>query len=228
MSVSHTEARFDRTRSQVYGVLAAVFDGDIEALRTGQKTGVFDRLAEVLPGDERPQVAGDDLDTHALSLGYDNLFVVPGPHYVPPFASAHRDRPSREFESDSPHHEEGQAGELYGDPARKMATLYERVGFSPSVGEGIPDHLAAELAFLAVLARAKADIRSGTASVEVDIEEVSDIEGDMLAHLQWIDQFSDALAAKDGTGVFADLAAFTSRLIEWDLSAHAVTDSSGY
>ena len=106
-----TSDAVDRRRAAVYDVLAAIFDGDVAALERGLEAAVFEPLASELPG-QAVDLPDADLDREALDLGYDNLFVVPGPHYVPPFASAHRDDPSEGFESDPSHHEEGPAGEL--------------------------------------------------------------------------------------------------------------------
>ncbi|MGM0371662.1 MAG: TorD/DmsD family molecular chaperone [Halobacteriota archaeon] len=214
---------FDRSRAQVYDVLAAVFDGEMNALREGLDRGIFRDLAASLPGDG-PALGVSDLEPSALELGYDNLFEVPGPHYVPPFASAHRDRPSQEFESDSPHHDAGEAGELYGEPAREMATLFDRVGFEPTVGEGIPDHVAAELQFLSVLAGTKADLATGEGEVPIDIETVRETERAALSHLTWLGAFRDAVAEKDtATGVFAGLAALTFEYVAWDAAEHGVS-----
>jgi TorA maturation chaperone TorD len=213
----------DRHRAAVYDVLAAVFDGDVAALERALETNAFEPLDEELPG-QALALSAPELDRDALELGYDNLFVVPGPHFVPPFASAHRDEPSADFESDSPHHEPGRAGELLGDPAQEMAQLYDRVGFSPAVGEGFPDHLAAQLSFLAVLARTASELEAGTAVDGVDQSTVRELEAATLDQLRWVETFADALDDRDGDGVFAALASFTSRLLAWDRSAHARPD----
>ncbi|MEA5408455.1 hypothetical protein VB773_13345 [Haloarculaceae archaeon H-GB2-1] len=78
------DAAAARARADVYALLAAAFDGDIELLAAALGDGTLADLAGQLPVDvdgkvlERP-----DLDAQALRIGYDNLFVVPGPHYVP-------------------------------------------------------------------------------------------------------------------------------------------------
>lgn len=218
-----TSDAVDRRRAAVYDVLAAIFDGDVAALERGLEAAVFEPLASELPG-QAVDLPDADLDREALDLGYDNLFVVPGPHYVPPFASAHRDDPSEAFESDSSHHEAGQAGELYGDPAREMARLYDRVGFSPDVGEGFPDHVAAQLSFLAVLARTASELEAGETVDGADLSTVRELEAATLEQLEWIESFTDAVDERDGDGVFAALAGFTSRLLAWDRSVHSRPD----
>ncbi|MFW6018047.1 MAG: TorD/DmsD family molecular chaperone [Halapricum sp.] len=207
------DAAFMRARAAVYDLLAAAFDGDIETLAEAMTDDSVRKLASILPVevDTDPLVV-DDPDREALAIGYDNLFVVPGPHYVPPFASAHADEPSHEFESDSAFHEAGSAGELYGDPAARMARRYEQLGFEPERGDGIPDHLAAQLSFLGALASA----RAGATDPEThDI--LTALEGETLGDMGWLDAFDEAVAERDrAEGVFATLARLTRVFIAWD------------
>lgn len=221
MATAVSKADFDRARSQVYDLLAAAFDGDVVVLESALRDRAFEDLAMLLPDSvDAEGLSRRDLDTEALELGYDNLFVVPGDHYVPPFASAHEADPSADFESDSVYHEEGSAGELYGDPARRMADLYDRVGFSPEVGEGIPDHVAAELAFMALLARTKAAVREDAAQVDATLDEITAVEDAALDELEWLDRFADAVEARDSReGVFAALARFAAGFVTWDRTA---------
>lgn len=225
MSTAVSQAEFDRARSQVYDLLAAAFDGDVTVLERALEDDAFRELARVLPGDvTADQLEARDIDAEGLELGYDNLFVVPGDHFVPPFASAHLDSPETDFESDSMFHEEGEAGELYGDPARRIAELYDRLDFRPDVGEGIPDHVAAELGFMAVLARSRAAVRADELDVDVTEEEIVEIERAALRELAWVDRFAAALERKDsGDGVFAALADFAASFVAWDAAEHDVS-----
>jgi TorA maturation chaperone TorD len=210
---SEADADFLKARRAVYTLLANVFDGDVDALATAMADGSFERLAGALPVqiDVDPLVA-DAPETEALAVGYDNLFVVPGPHFVPPFASGHATDPSHEFESDSAFHEEGTAGELLGDPAASMAQRYDRVGFSPQRGDGIPDHIAAQLSFLATLADQR--IEPGDPDVQTALR---DIERDTLGDMGWLDAFDEAVAARDQSeGVYAALTRLTRSIIAWD------------
>lgn len=234
MATTVSDAEFDRARAQVYDLLAAAFDGDMAVLRAALEEGTLRRLARTLPGDfEAARIEGEarlegaDLDEAALELGYDNLFAVPGPHFVPPFASAYHDEPSAEFKSDSPFHEVGSAGELYGDPARRMARLYERVGFDPDVGEGIPDHLGAQLSFMAALARRKASV-SEDPEEDTSLETVSALERETLAHLGWVTSFADDVGETDrAEGVFASLAEFVATFVTWDAREHDIAEHAG-
>ena len=227
MAATVSEAEFDRARAQVYDLLAAVFDGDMVVFERALADRAFDELASALPGEIDAPTLGDpeerDLDRSALELGFDNLFEVPGPHYVPPFASAHADEPSASFESASSHHEAGEAGELYGEPAARMAELFDRVGYRPERGEGIPDHVASQLAFVAALARIELQIRHGAAESPLTVEEVRSVTEDALAELGWLGQFADAVEKQDASvGVFADLVAFADAFVTWDAAEHGV------
>ncbi|QSG09898.1 TorD/DmsD family molecular chaperone [Halapricum desulfuricans] len=213
MAATASDAEFLRARAAVYDLLAAAFDGDVERLTAAMADGSFRELASALPvePDVGPLVV-EDPDPEALSIGYDNLFVVPGPHYVPPFASAHADEPSHEFESDSAFHEAGSAGELYGDPAARMARRYERLGFTPERGDGIPDHLAVQLSFLSSLAAARADADDLTTR-----DELRELEGETLAAMGWLDAFDESVADQDrAEGVFAALTRLTRTIVAWD------------
>jgi TorA maturation chaperone TorD len=214
-------AAFARARSRVYGLLAAAFDGDVGALADAMAEDAFGRLARHLPVDlDVDALARDDVDAEALSVGYDNLFVVPGPHYVPPFASAHAADPSAEqFESDSPYHEAGAAGELLGDPASEIVRVYDRVGFRPERGDGIPDHVAAEFEFLSALAAREARLESkeDPSGADVSAADLRELQAETLSRLGWLDSFDETLQRHDrAEGVFAALSRFARSFAAWD------------
>ncbi|MUV57173.1 molecular chaperone TorD family protein, partial [Halogeometricum sp. CBA1124] len=162
-----TDPAVCRTRARVYDLLAACLDGDVDAFVAAAERGDFARLSSSLPVDLDAEFA-DDYDREALSVGYDNLFVVPGAHYVPPFASAHATEPSTDYESDSAYHAAAAGGELLGEPAAAVARLYGVAGFEPTRGDGIPDHVAATFEFLGTLAAAEADRREAGAREAAD------------------------------------------------------------
>ncbi|MFW6003406.1 MAG: TorD/DmsD family molecular chaperone [Halanaeroarchaeum sp.] len=216
MSTTEIDREFARARSRVYDLLSRVFDGDVEALSEAIETGAFVDLAATLPADfDTDALSRDDLDVEALSIGYDNLFDVPGPYYVPPFASAHADDPSESFESDSRYHDAGSAGELLGDPAESIAERYERTGFRPQRGGGIPDHIAAEFEFVAVLAAREA--RPDSAPPQANDEDLPSVQAQVVDHLEWVDAFAEAVAERDSAeGVYAALCSFASAFVAWD------------
>jgi TorA maturation chaperone TorD len=207
-----SEPEFARARADLYDLLSRVFDGDVEVLAEVMETGVFADFAGVLP--EAPDAAAltrTDLDEAALEVGYDNLFVVPGPHYVPPFASGHATEPSEAYDSDAAYHDVGTAGELFGDPAESVATLYDRTNFTPERGEGIPDHVAAEFEFMSQLAAQEAT-GDGEAS-----EELLAVQAELIDHLAWLADFAEAVdSADDAEGVYAAVCSFASAFVAWD------------
>lgn len=206
-----------RARSHVYGLLAATFDGDVETIAAALDAGTYEMVAAALPGDAGGEaLAACDHDADALSVGYDNLFVVPGPHYVPPFASAHADDPSESFESDSPFHDEGAAGELFGDPAAAAARAHDAAGFDPERGDGIPDHLAASFEFMRALCEREAAVRSREGG-EDELAAVRRAQAEALSRLGWLDAFHEAVADADAAeGVFAALARLARTFAAWD------------
>ena len=211
------EAAMATARARLYGLLAATFDGEAETTAAALDRGSFAAVAEVFPIDiETANLRGDDHDADSLALGYDNLFVVPGTHYVPPFASAHATDPSEEFESDSRYHTAGEAGELLGDPAADMAQLYAAAEFSPERGDGIPDHAAAFFEFMRALCEREAALLDGDGT-EANLDAVREVQARTLSRLGWFDRFEEAIASSDTVeGVFAAIARLARTFTAWD------------
>ena len=182
-------------RADLYELLATILDGDMKTLATALRNGSLASVGETMPiGRARDALDRDKIPPETLSRSYDNYFVIPGERYVPPIASAHRGAPSESFESDSPFHDEGSAGELLGDPAVTMSLLYEQVGFQPSCGD-FPDHVAAQIEFLAAMSRVEARrIETGDADI---IDRVQAIEARTLSQLGWLDTVHDKMATVD-------------------------------
>lgn len=207
-----------QARAHVYDLLSAAFDGDVDVLARAVEDDVFARLAATLPVDlDTEALTAATVDTEALAYGYDNLFEVPGPNYVPPFASAHRTDPSEQFESDSPYHDEGAAGELLGEPAAEIAGLYAQVDFHPARGDGIPDHVAAQLEFMYATVGQEAHLRTDRGTADESVTALRDLQREALNHLGWLDDFDEAVAERDTVeGVFAALVRFTRVFCAWD------------
>jgi len=218
------EAAMATARARLYRLLAATFDGETETIAAALDRGAFATVADVLPIDiETANLRGDGHDADSLAIGYDNLFVVPGTHYVPPFASAHATDPSEAFESDSRYHTAGEAGELLGDPAADMARLYAAAGFSPERGDDIPDHIAACFEFMRALCEREAALLDGDGS-ESNLDAVRELQARTLSRLGWIDRFEEAVASRDTVeGVFAAIARLARTFTAWDAQevAHA-------
>lgn len=212
-------------RARVYGLLAATFDGEATTVASALEAETYVTLADAFPVSVDTDAlrgfgAGDAVDADALAIGYDNLFVVPGDHYVPPFASAHAVDPSETFESDSRHHTAGEAGELLGDPAAEMARLYAAAGFEPERGDGIPDHLAAQFEFMRALCEREAtmlDDEPDDAADTEGLDRVRALQAHTLAQLGWLDQFETTVSTRDTVeGVFAALARLARTFAAWD------------
>jgi len=223
--VDSDDAAMATARARLYGVLAATFDGETEAIAAAIDRGTFATLADALPVDiETAALGGGDHDAESLAIGYDNLFVVPGSHYVPPFASAHATDPSEEFESDSRYHTAGEAGELLGDPAADMARLYAAAGFTPRRGDDIPDHVAAYFEFMRALCEREAALLDDGAS-EGRLEAVRELQTRTLSRLGWLDRFEAAVGSHDTVeGVFATIARIARTFTAWDAQELAAAD----
>jgi len=204
-------------RARLYGLLAATFDGETETIADAFERGTFAAVADAFPVDiERATLHGDGYDADALAIGYDNLFVVPGSHYVPPFASAHASDPSEDFESDSRYHTAGEAGELLGDPAADMAQLYAAAEFSPERGDEIPDHIATYFEFMRALCEREAALLHEGGN-EAELDAVRELQAQTLSRLGWIDRFEEAVASHDtAEGVFAAITRLARTFTAWD------------
>ncbi|WP_336135380.1 TorD/DmsD family molecular chaperone [Natronomonas amylolytica] len=222
---SHDEAAMATARARLYGLLAATFDGETETIAAALERESFAAVAEVFPIDiETANLRGDDYDAGSLAIGYDNLFVVPGTHYVPPFASAHATDPSEAFESDSRYHTAGEAGEFLGDPAADMAQLYAAAEFSPERGDDIPDHIAAYFEFMRTLCEREAAFLQGD-ETDANLNAVRELQARTLSHLGWIDRFEEAVASSDTVeGVFAAIARLARTFTAWDAREVVQTD----
>jgi TorA maturation chaperone TorD len=203
-----------RATADAYALLAAVFDGDVELLAAAIGTGVFDRLALAIHGaPDVEALSRRPLDTEALRVGYDNLFVVPGAHYVPPFASGYVDGPTEAFESDSVFGEDGGSGELLGRPAASAASTYERFGFAPTRGADLPDSLPALLEFAGALAVAEWNATRSEDRSALGATRLAFLE----EHLWWLDRFADAVVEADRVErVFAELAGLARAFVAFD------------
>ncbi|WP_237560415.1 TorD/DmsD family molecular chaperone [Halolamina rubra] len=219
------DAAMARARARLYGLLAATFDGETETVAAALDRGAFAAVAEVFPIDiETADLRGGDYDADALAIGYDNLFVVPGSHYVPPFASAHATDPSEAFESDSRYHTAGEAGEFLGDPAADMAQLYAAAEFTPERGDDIPDHVAACFEFMRALCDREAALLEANGA-EADLDAVRELQAQALSQLGWIDRFEAAVASNDTVeGVFAAIARLARTFAAWDAREVVQTD----
>ncbi|MFW5905371.1 MAG: TorD/DmsD family molecular chaperone [archaeon] len=205
---------FAAARASVYTLLATVFDGDVDQLGVAIEADVFWTLAESVPGapDVEP-LRPPAPDRSTLSFGYDALFVVPGAHSVPPFASGHVVEPAESFDSDSIYRDDESTGEFLGTPAACAAGAYEQFGFMPTYGSEFPDSLPAMFEFVALLATAESNADEDDVVAEFRANQLAFLEREMT----WIDSFADAVVERDDVeGLYATLARFASAFVAFD------------
>lgn len=213
--------RYATARQRVYTLLAAAFDGDVDLLGTAIDEDVFETLAQSVP--DAPDVEPlrpPAPDRSALTFGYDALFVVPGAHYVPPFASGHVVEPTEGFDSDSIHRDEEMPGELLGSPAARAARTYEQFAFTPTRGTEFPDSLPAMFEFVATLAAAESNASEDDVVTELRATQVQFLD----RQVSWVDAFADVVAENDSAeGVYATLAEFAGAFVAYDREQLAET-----
>lgn len=119
-------------RKNVYLWLAKVFLGEFKELIDASRSA-----PRAIDGEEdvtRLVRLMQETDLWGLHLQYDNLFVAPGPYYVPPFEYHYRTPPA----------EEGEKGDV--------EQYYAATGFTfPSERMVRHDHIGCELAFMSFL-----------------------------------------------------------------------------
>lgn len=198
---------FAQARARIYEVLSRILSGETEPLLALREDDAgLRRLAETVDVDPEPLLV--DVDEERLERSYDALFAVPGPQYVPPFASAHsRTAPEDAPESPSAF-SRSNGGRLGGKLAKRSETLYARFGFSTERDEGIADHVAAQLEFAAHLA--------ATSDELPDDVPVDEARAEILTLLGWLDSFEEAICERDRLGVYTGVVALARGVVEYD------------
>lgn len=227
-----SELTVAQARADCYDLLAAVFDGDTTVLERAIGDGHLATVAKAVDPDlETTALDNAAVSKTELSRTHDNLFIVPGPRYVPPFASAYRTSTtahvdqssdtSASYESDSVFRGEGERGALLGTPAAAMSRLYERVGYQPERGE-FPDHVAAQFEFLAAVTRTISTHRSHEQPDQQLIERLETVRVETLAHLNWLSAFVDELSTREDAEPFVTVAHLGNVFVADDRDKHAL------
>ena len=102
------------------------------------------------------RVAAGNWTIEDFQVDFEGLLRVPGARYVEPYESVHR-------EAQANHTGRGKA-QLMGEPARRVAKMYQEAGFGPAPASTapFPDELAVELEFIGRLCgRAAAALEAG-------------------------------------------------------------------
>lgn len=187
-------------RAATYEALSRILDGDVELLVEARTDADgLQSVARSLGVDPEPLVR--ETSREALGRSYDALFAVPGPRYVPPYASAHLGDPHEDAPSSPSAFARTDGGRLGGTPARRTKALYARFGFTPTRGDGMPDHVAAQLEFAARLATAEGE------GVDVARSELEDVLG-------WLESFETRLERQDELGVYTGVVSLARALVD--------------
>ncbi len=89
----------------------------------------------------------EDLPLSQLEREFMDLFVVPNPRYVAPYESVYRDRVVLPPKPGKEVGEQGTGRLLMGESTLQVRQAYLQAGVLPE--EGLPDHIANELRFMA-------------------------------------------------------------------------------
>ena len=193
-------------RASLYSLLSTVFGREptaqlIDALGRQE---VKDALAGLDVHIDFP--AFTQADIARLGREYVYLFIGPGPH-LPPFESVQRGSKDASGKK--------QLGQMLGRPAIEVEQIYERQGLE--IGRELrdqPDHLAAELAFMAHLCRRE----------DEDPREASRWRHEQTAFLRehlgrWAPDFCRTVAGATDEPYFKEFAELTAGFIETELAS---------
>jgi len=200
------QANNAKSRSEIYGLLAAVFKGEpdrafVKELRGPALSGVFTDM-DVHLG-ERFYYGPESQVAEELALEYDRLFIGPGRHI-----SAH----------ESIFHEvDGDTGVLWGKTTVEVRKFIETTGLSYDEDfTGLPDHISVELEFMQKLSEWEAHkwLQEDLKNAEYcrDVQRMF-IERHLLC---WIPQFCDAVMAQAQLPFYRAMAELTKHYMEFD------------
>ncbi|MBC7358926.1 MAG: molecular chaperone TorD family protein [Desulfacinum sp.] len=210
-----------RARAEVYGFFSRVFlkrprEVDLNRLLAAETLDALGALYGDHPSLNGLRDVADEwsrgrLDPEEIQVQYDNLFLVPGPHYVPPYESV--------LLGDDAVGGAGRRGTLFGRKARRIASIYEEHGLGPSEGlDEFPDHIGVELAFMEYLCR-----RAAEAHAARDVQAAEFLENAassfLREHLHAFSQrFASAIVEKGLSPTYEALAGLLASFLEDDLN----------
>ena len=192
---------FAQARARTLEALSRIFDGDVDLLvELRSDEDALRELATSLGVDPEPLVR--EASRTELRRSYDSLFAVPGRRYVPPYASSHLGRAPEDAPPSPSAFARTDGGRLGGEPAQRARAAYARFGFTPTRGDGMPDHVAAQLEFAA---------RVDAAVETTDDEHARD---EAFAILGWLDGFARTVERRDDLGVYTALASLAAAVTD--------------
>lgn len=196
-------------RAKAYEFLAGIFLKEptreaLDELKTWAKAGGEMQLLFLIE-----QLEAQDQELKELKQEYYDLFFVPvSGRFIPPFESAIRGA----LRTDG---QKTKFGALWGEETIKVSALYERMGFNPQLLPifeplrqlNLPDHIGAELAYMAYLCHLEAERQN----LNPPVKAVQTFEKEFLrSHLlKWLPDFSEDLRKVHQSGFypyFVDLA----------------------
>jgi len=149
------------------------------------------------------------LSADQVSLDFESLMRVPGPAYTHPYESCYRDRIDK---NGSQHW-----GNILGRHAFEAEQCYQSDGLSPRYDKvDFPDHIGAELAYMAQLCELEADaLAEGERETASGIRQKQQIFAEN--HLfQWALEFSTDLSARSTTPFFRGVAEMLQAFIRME------------
>jgi TorA maturation chaperone TorD len=207
------------SRSNVYGLLAAVFRAEPSAaflaqVKSREFVDAFESL-DLSLGDNFQDTPCDQL-AEGLAVEYTRLFIGPGPRISP--------HESMNIVFDNP-----MEGTLWGPQTVEVKKFIEAAGLRyDDAFDGMPDHVSAELEFMQRLASKEAE--AWAEPNEEFATNILKIQGRFLdEHLsRWVGRFCDTVIKTTESPFYKEFAEVTKGFIEYeDKSLQALNAEAG-
>jgi TorA maturation chaperone TorD len=191
MSSASVAAREARARAEVYGLLAGIFSSH----PTQESVQALRQMADSLG------IGGfEDFSLNELDREYMDLFIVPNPRYVAPYESVFRDEwplpPVLRHGSNPGEMGTKIKGLLMGESTLQVRQAYLRAGVLPE--EGLPDHIANELRFVAYLWMKESEATGDEATACAELRD--EFRREHL--LKWIGLLGERVAERGQLGYY--------------------------
>lgn len=216
-TVSRQQGHVALARCKLYHVMSMAFqppepekihgvfdpeEGILGAYRKLQKYNPLLDAQEVFNEWPRCKTVSAEMDTEEVVCDYGRLFLGPGHIVAPPYESVYRDP----------------KGWVMGEWAIEVRNIYEASGLAIADSfKELPDHIAAELAFMAYLCdQERYACDSGDlATAQSALETQADFLDKHLS--RWVPQFCDKIVANASTPLYRSLARLLRQFIELEM-----------